>query len=1089
MRPSSSRGTLTRAASTLLLLAAAAAPLFAQGTTTATVRGRVISPDGNPVAATVTVTNTETGIARRVVAGDDGRYAVFALQVGGPYTVRAQAIGYRPQAKTGYVLAIGDIVTVDFTLESAPVQVSEVSVVAAATPIVDAQQPGLVSRVGRDQITSLPTNGRNFQDFVQLSPMVGVANPSKGAGGQLSIGGGRIGGNNILMDGVGANGTFFGGDARGSDRNPFAYSIEAVSEFQVESNSYDVTRGNYTGGVVNAVTRSGTNQLRGSIFEYRRSASLTHNDFLDREPTDFTSNQFGFWLGGPIIRDRLHFFVAVDRQQKDQPVFATDTSSLTAQINTGVAGDSVARLLNILQTTYGLNVAGLQGRVTTTVNETAIFARVDWQLSNRHQLSLRYNLTRFESANDRIVPTDLSTNGGIFLDRGKSFVGALTSQFSNHLFNELRVQYAREPRPRPGNVYMPEIRVSIRSEFRDSTGAIVATGSQTIRGGADPILHGNRIDENTTQIQDNLTYIRGNHTFKVGTDNSFYYFFDLFYNNGLGRYTFLSLADLENRAPDAFIRTEPPAGQLFPTADYHTREWAVYAQDQWQATPRLNLILGVRYDLTTFPDRGPANPALTRTFPDLDVSGAPRNRTDIAPRFGFTYDMSGDQTTIVRGGAGLYYGRSPSVLYANQVQNNGLGVLSLSCTSANGNVPAPDLAGFLADTSTIPTQCVGGGAAAAGTPDVFVMSRDYRTPRAFKTSIGVDHAVDRDTRVGLDFSYSYFDHNYIVIDRNLVTIPQFFTEGGRPVYAPPQAISTTSGSVNRNFNRVDAQFGQVLETVSNAKGNNLSFIVSATRRLRRNLSFQASYTYSRSWDNASSSCCIQSTLVTERPTRGNLNDLRDAYAPSDNDRPHRVILSGIMRLPWGVQLSGIYRGYSGVPFTPVISGDANGDGFTGQDNAYVGTNILYNFDPNSDVDSVTQRINQQNTLTGLINSWQCLRAALNTVIRRNACRNPWVNLLDVRLMKRFTTVRGQSIEVAADFFNVLNGLKSSWGRVMTVCAATFNPGGCNLLTTRGFNTTQNRFIYDVNPSFGTLVAADAFTYQQFQAQLGVRYNF
>jgi hypothetical protein len=401
-------------------------------------------------------------------------------------------------------------------------------------------------------------------------------------------------------------------------------------------------------------------------------------------------------------------------------------------------------------------------------------------------------------------------------------------------------------------------------------------------------------------------------------------------------------------------------------------------------------------------------------------------------------------------------------------------------------VPAPDFAGFVADTSTIPTQCAGGGAASAGTPDVNVMSSDYRTPRAFKMSLGVDHAVDRDTRVGFDFSYSYTDHNYNVIDRNLATAPQFFIEGGRPVYAPPVAISSTGG-INSRLNRVDAQFGRVLETVSNSQGDNISFIVSASRRFTRRMSFNASYTYSRSWDNGSSSCCIQTTPIFETPTRGNLNDLRGNYAPSDFDRPNRFVLSGIFQLPMGIQLSGIYRGYSGVPWTPVNSGDNNGDTF-GNDNAYVGTNILYNADLTSDVDTVTQRITQQNMLTRFINSYQCLRAAINTVIRRNACRNPWVNLLDLRLQRRFTTTRGQSVEVTADFFNVLNGIKKSWGRVMTVCTAG-GFGNCNLLTTRSFNTTQNRYVYDVNPSFGTLTPANAFAYEQFQAQLGLRYNF
>ncbi|MDP3767947.1 MAG: carboxypeptidase-like regulatory domain-containing protein, partial [Dehalococcoidia bacterium] len=373
-------------------------PLYAQGTTTATFRGRVTGPDGTPVSATITVTNGETGVARRQVSGEDGRYAILGLMVGGPYTVRAQAIGYRPQEKIGYRLAMTDVVVVDFTLESVPVEVSEVTVTADVVPVVDAEQPGIVARVSEEQIAALPTNGRNFSDFIAIAPQV-ATRVGNGSGGELSIGGGRRGANNILIDGVGNNGTFFGGEARGSDRIAFAYSIEAVREFQVETNAYDVTRGNYTGGLVNAVTRSGTNRFRGTFFGYRRNDGFTKNDFLGREPTQFSSDQFGVSLSGPIIRDRLHFLFVFDKQNRDQPGFATDVGDSASQRSTALARDSLIRLMSILQNTYGYDTTGEQGRIITTVDETAVFARLDWQLSNNHQASVRYNSTRLLAAN------------------------------------------------------------------------------------------------------------------------------------------------------------------------------------------------------------------------------------------------------------------------------------------------------------------------------------------------------------------------------------------------------------------------------------------------------------------------------------------------------------------------------------------------------------------------------------------------------------------------------------------------------------------------------------------------------------------
>jgi outer membrane receptor protein involved in Fe transport len=1084
---------MARTAAACFLIAAAAVPLFAQGTTTATIRGRLTGTDGSPVAGTVTVTNTQTGVARRSAAGEDGRYALFGLQVGGPYAVRAQAIGYRAQERTGYRLGISDVVAVDFTLESTPVQVSEILVTTDATPVVDAQQPGLVSRVSEDQIATLPTNGRNFADFIALAPQVTTlaGQMGTGSGGTLSLGGGRTGANSILIDGVGNTGTFFGGEARGSDRIAFAYSIEAVREFQVETNVFDVSRGNFTGGVVNAVTRGGTNQFRGTVFGYRRADSWTKSDFLGRPPTEFTSNQYGLTLSGPIIRDKLHFYFVFDRQDRTQPTFAVDASSKAIAEASTVHPDSLVRLMSILQNVYGYDTTGEQGRIITTTDQSSIFARLDWTISNSHQLQLRYNYTNLLAENDRIATLDLRGAGGPFKDVGKSFVASLFSQFGRSVANEFRMQRALEPRPRPSNSAWPRIDVTINSVFRDTINGRDTTilTSRTITAGADDVLHYNVLEENTWQLQDNLTYYRGSHTFKVGTDNNFYHVYNFFGRFGLGQYTYRSLSDLENNAPDVFTRLVPtdtntaiPFADRLPKALYDVREYSLYAQDQWQATPRLNLMFGLRYDVVRYPNRPAPNLLLQRSFPDLDVSRVPEDNNNVAPRFGFTYNMSGNSRTIVRGGAGLFYGRPAYVLFSNVFLNSGVGQATLTCLSSAGNVPLLD-SSMANNHELIPERCVGGGAAAAAASTINVFAHDFKNARSFKMNFGVDHEVDPNLRIGFDFAYSFTENNYYSIDRNLNTTPQFFIEGGRPVFAPPISIGST-GSVNRAFIRADAAFGPVLTIMSDGQARNLAFVVNASQRFSRRTSFQASYTYSNTVDDASISCCTNTGIFAPY-TDGNPANLRNARSVADYDRPHTIILSGIVQLPWDIHLSGIYRGYTGLPFTPVFggAGDANGDGTTFNDRAFVGTNLLYNVDLNSDIDTLTQRLTQQHTLEGIINKWSCLRAAMGTIIRRNTCRQPWINQFDMKLSKRFNTMRGQSVEFVADFFNVLNFFNSEWGRFETVALSDQN-----LLLIRGFNTTQNRFVVEPNPTFGR-VTPISFRLDQFSAQFGLRYNF
>src|SRR3989449_53493 len=298
-------------------------PLTSYGqTVTGTLRGRVTEPGGSPVvSATVTATNVETGVARATLTDAQGRYRLLGLPLGS-YRVRAQVIGHRALEQTGYRLQIGEELVADFSLEAAAVEVAAIPVVAQAVLIVDPSKTGGSRTVSEAEVAGPPAHRRNFTDFIALAPTFG-ATPQFGSGGSVgTIGGGRNSGAILNIDGVENTGSFFGGDPRGGDRLPMAFSIEAVKEFQVLTNEYDVSKGGFTGGLVNAVTKSGTNELHGSFFEYFRNQDLTRADFLGNPAQDFRSHQFGAALSGPIMRDRAHFFVSVDRQARRAPATA-----------------------------------------------------------------------------------------------------------------------------------------------------------------------------------------------------------------------------------------------------------------------------------------------------------------------------------------------------------------------------------------------------------------------------------------------------------------------------------------------------------------------------------------------------------------------------------------------------------------------------------------------------------------------------------------------------------------------------------------------------------------------------------------------
>ena len=581
------------------LLAVAAVPAHAQqATTTGTVRGIVTGDNGQPLqAATVVATDAESGVRRGVQTDAQGRYQIPFLNPG-RYVVRAQFIGYRPVERPAIRIGLGQVERIDFTLPSSAAQLTAVTVVAEQAPLVETQKTGASARIDERQIASLPTNGRNFKDLVVLTP--GVSDVSGGgAGGGQSIGGGRTAASNLLMDGVNNNEQFFGGDSRGGDRAPFSYSIEAVKEIQVITAGYDVERGNFTGGTVNAVTKSGTNQFRGSLFDYARQPKLagvkiTARDFNRSLPVDYRSQQYGLSLGGPIVKDRAHFFVTADQQQRREPRPVFDPGVGTFTVGSPAfrfAQDTLARIVRVAKDSLGYDLSSEVGAFRQQVNETALFGRVDWQLSDKHTLTVRDNYVTFEQQNDRVTTApsgagDFLSNGGPYKTSTNSIVGSLTSLLGTGLSNEFRTQFAYEDKPRPSNasgqfgVALPQVTIS-------GIGSAGRSGTTTVNFGSDPVLHANVLNTKTFELIDNVRLTRGSHTLKAGVNVNRVHVFNDFFFNSLGSFSYNSLAAFVANRPTSFTRALPfiENGKSLgnPVAEFTAWDGAVYLQDEWQA--------------------------------------------------------------------------------------------------------------------------------------------------------------------------------------------------------------------------------------------------------------------------------------------------------------------------------------------------------------------------------------------------------------------------------------------------------------------------------------------------------------------------
>ncbi|HXF95790.1 MAG TPA: TonB-dependent receptor, partial [Gemmatimonadales bacterium] len=1002
-----------------------------------------------------------------------GRYAIPLLPPG-LYTVRVRQLGYRPAALPGVRVTVGEATPVDVTLEAAPVALEEVRVEAEATRI-DPTRTGVAQTIAPDLIENLPVLGRDFTDFLALSPLISPQ-PQVGTGGQFSVGGARTSGTNLRVDGADANNVFFG-ENRGSSRTPFTFSLESVKEFQLVTNGYDVEYGNYQGGVVNAVTRGGTNQLRASGFLYFRDEGITGKDFTGQDPTDFRVYQFGFSVSGPIRRDKLHFFLSLDGQQQDQPIFAGGPEAAT-----GVSADSLQRFLTILRTVHGLqNPERFFGRHTQEEDNLVAFARLDWTISDRHRLTLRQNYSDFEQTNDRISTEEAITHGGPFQDQVWSTVAELNSLLGASAFNTARVQVSYEDRPRPYNPdggFLPEIQV-------DRMGS---SASQIIEFGGDGIVFRNRLEERKLEFIDNFTYRRGDHTVKLGTSDILSQTTNTFWLLGNGEYRFLSLTDFANNAPTSYFRLLRPcpvplvanaAAQPVicpqydvPFAEFQALEWNVYLQDEWQATDRLLVTAGVRYGGTSFPDKPGLVQAVLDTF-GIRTDVVP-SFTGVSPRVSFTYDPRGDRRTVLRGGVGLLVGRAPTVLAGNVFQTE-RPLLSVFCTGAN--VPAFNLQELLADPTgqNNPAACAG-GAAPTGRPEHSAFAPDFALPRTLKASLGVERLLGQKTRVALDLIYSASRDQFNVVDLNLRD--PVFTTGveNRPVFVPAAGWNPRNAAGAARLR--SPAFDRIFLNVNQSEARAWNVALEVDHRLSDAVQIAGRYAFNRAYDNSSFSCCTSGEGFSGETTAGDPNFIGDpgddrtgAWGPSRFERRHVFVANLLYRAPFGLRVSALWRLQSGTPWTPVVNGDVNGDGVLFNDRAYVGTNLEFA--------SAADRAR----MDSLIQKHECLRDQVGRIAARNSCRNPWFNSLDLRLSYDLPTVRGQRVEVLLDLFNVLNGLNERWGRFMGVFGSRQN-----LLNAQSYNAATGNVVYSVPATFGEEqpMGFDPF---QYQMQLGVRYRF
>lgn len=1051
---------------------------LAQSTVDGAIGGTVKDPNGAVVPnATVTVKNEETNKEATAMTDSEGRFRVVQLQPGN-YIVTINASGFGNFNQSSIVVEVGRVTTLDIPLSVGGVSGDQVEVTGDA-PVINTTQQDFSTNINQTSINELPINGRRAANFAILTP----ASVPDGNFGLISFRG--ISGllNNNTVDGGDNNQALFS-EERGRTRIPYGVSQAAIREFQVNTSNYSAEYGRAAGAVVNTVTKSGTNEFHGQLFEYyrnnrfgARNPRATQSIFTPGQPLQIIGikpkdvrHQFGGAVGGPIVKDKLFFFGSYDGQRRDFPglgVFSQanylTTVNRTLLLAKGLTNAQIDSSLGFLNS--------LTGEVPRRGDQNLFLGKVDWNINSSNTFSATYNRLRWDS------PAGVQTQATNTLGRasfGDDFVQIdwltlrLTSTISPNLVNEGRFQWGRdnefqisqpplpgEPTTGPGG-RAPDVFLTNGIEFGKPT---------FLERRAFP-------DEKRWQYADTMTYTRGAHTLKFGFDiNRVNDLIDNLRFEG-GAYSYNNINDFiidyvnsQTPLPGTLTCATQLAGAGQPTKfrgrcytsnfqqafgptsfTVSTTDYNFFIQDDWRVSRRLTVNLGMRYEYEKLPD--PQIPSTDNSIvPNTGgltvaqvTSNFPADKNNWGPRVGLAYDVTGDGKTSVRAGFGIYYGRVNNGQIFNAVANTGNPAGQFS-----SSVPLTVTAGGVTTINpALPLYPQVLPGPAGGTVAIQYFAPNFATPQIWQYDLILERQIGTNTMVSVSYIGSLGRRLPTFLDRNL---NRPTTNRTLTIADGPLGGQVVSFPIFTNP-RPNTRYGAITEIASNVKSEYNGFVAQLNRRLTKGLQFQTSYTLSKSTDTGQIS---QTFTATNTPF--NVFDQTFDAGTSNFDVRHKFVAS-VVWVPdkmWSLGDSEVGRAifggwtiapvvqlYSGRPFTGLISASAGGTPAGGV-NGSGGLNIL-------------------------------------PVQRRNEFRQPSVKNVDLRVSRRFNLRESMNLEFLADFFNIFNSTQ----------AAGVNTG----FYTAGTGAASSTLFFQ-SAAFGQITDAGGGSsfYRERQIQFAVRFEF
>lgn len=1062
---------------------------FSQGSTTSGMNGRVIGTNSETLpGATVVAVDVPSGSQYGTVTDLDGYYRLPNMNVGGPYKVTITFVGYEPFVKEGIFLTLGQTLKLDVNLSEQAQALEGIEIVANQSDVFDGNRKGTETYVSNDEIQKMPSLDRSIADFTRLTPQASVS-----SNGAISIAGMNNRYNAISIDGA-VNNDVFGLAAQGTNGGQTggtAISLDAIDQFQIVLSPYDVRQGGFTGASINAVTRRGSNQFEGSAYYLFRNQGmagktpgLIESDDPQKLP-DFTANTYGFRVGGPIIENKLFFFVSAEFQRDETPK-PYNFDNYTGDSNE----EDLAQLVTKLQG-YGYD-PGEYLNPANKLESDKFFARLDWNINKTHKLMIRHsyvNNTSTSAATSSKSSLNFSNRGVYFPSITNSFAAELKSNW-NDKSNSLIVGYTtvRDNRDPIGGKF-PAVQIY--------------DGSASIYFGSEPYSTGNQLDQDIFTVNDNFSIYKGAHTFTFGANLEMSHTYNLFMRKAFGEYRFNSLDDF--LAGAEAIQYERGYSLLDDVvgdgskaaADFNTMQLGFYGQDDWQVNDKFKLTLGLRFDIPFYNDEpnAGANGAVWDEFNDgtinaieaagLDTYGAqagkmPKAQLMFNPRVGFNWDINGDKTTQLRGGVGMFTSRLPLVWPGGSYTNNGvtIGGVYVKNSAGIGQPFSPQW-----DQQYTATDFGASDPIPSGQMDLF--AEDFKYPQVLRTSIAVDHKLPWGVVGTLEAMYTKTLNNILYYNLNQTPADSKLTGGpdNRPIYPGT---------------KIDSQYDRIILGTNTNEGAAYNFTAMLSKQFDKGLAANVAYTFGRSKSLNDGTSSQNSSQWRYMENVNGLNNLDLSY--SDFDLGSRIMAFISYRLEYANHFASTfsfyYNGQSGHRYSYVYNdrGNLNGEG----ENA---GNLIWIPKDASEInlvdigapgeDGYVSAADQWNQLNTFIEDDKYLSENRGGYAERNGARLPFESILDFKFAQDFfmdINGRKHTFQFTFDIFNFTNLINSDWGARRYISNDAYQ-----LITFKGFEEdgTTPEFTYTGDTQVKDIynISDSGVSSSRWQGQIGLRYIF